>query len=131
MSNYQSCIFILTQLIGFEKSDNDEKITLPDQVEINTLVQLKNFLQDSSIIESNLNDELSSYETFWSCIHCTYNNPIELNTCQMCALPRNVCGNSMSIFHQSTKLIKFGTLCFVCVIFVKKKQGESFFASGQ
>ena len=102
MSNYESCIFILTQLIGFQKSDNDENITLPDQVEMDTLVQFKNFLQDS-IIKSSLNDELSSYETFWSCIHCTYNNPIELNTCKICALPRNVCVNQCQYFinHQN------------------------------
>ena len=111
MSNYESCIFILTQLIGFDKSDNDEKITLPDGVEIDTLIQFKNFLQVGSIIESNLNDELSSHEikmvdnneTFWSCSHCTYSNPIELNTCQMCALPRNVCVNQCQYFiiHQN------------------------------
>ena len=118
MCNYESCIFILTQLIGFEKSDNDEKITLPDQVEIDTLVQFKNFLQDSNI-QSNLNDELSyemklvdNNKPFWSCSHCTYNNPIELNTCKMCNLPRNVCVNPWGIFHQSPKNI--GS----CVLFV-------------
>ena len=101
MSNYQSCIFILTQLIGFEQSDSNEKITLPDAVQIDTLVEFKHLLQDSNFIESILKDELSSYEmkmvdnneTFWSCIHCTFNNPIELNMCQMCGLPDNVCEN--------------------------------------
>ena len=128
MSNSSSCISILTHLIGFEKGDNDEKVALPDGVEINTLVEFKNFLQVGSIIESNLNDELSSYEmkmvdnneTFWSCIHCTYNNPIELNTCEICRLPRNVCGKSLSIFHHSPK--KYWALCFVCIIFVKNKK---------
>ena len=97
MCNYSSCIFILTQLIGFEKIDDDEKITLSDQVEIDTLIQFKNFVQDGK-----LNDELSSREmkmvekseSFWSCNHCTYNNSIKLNICKMCALPGNVCLNS-------------------------------------
>ena len=96
MSNYTSCIFLLTQLIGFEKSDNGEKLTLPDQVEINTLIQFKNFLQDSNI-ESKIKDK-SSYEmkmdyneSFWPCNHCTYYNLIEFNTCQMCGLSHNIC----------------------------------------
>ena len=134
MSNYSSCIFILTQLIGFEKSDNDEKIALPDGVEIATLVEFKHFLQNSK-----LNDQLSSYEmkmaenndSFWSCIHCTYNNPIQLNTCQMCSLPRNVCINQSAIFHPSiNKKILHIVFCLY-IIFVQKKQGESFSASGQ
>ena len=98
MSNCSTCIFILTQLFGFEKNDNGEKLTLPDQVEIETLMELKNFLQHNNIL-SIFNDESSSYEmkmiepneSFWPCNHCTYNNPIELNTCQMCSLPHNVC----------------------------------------
>ena len=98
MSDSRSCIFILTQLFGFEKSDNDTKLTLPDEVLIDTLIQFKNFIQESNI-ENKLDDELSSYEikmvenneSFWSCNYCTYNNPINTNTCQMCALPRNVC----------------------------------------
>ena len=117
MCNYSSCTFILTQLIGFEKSDNDEKLTLPDGVDIDTLVEFKHFIQYSNI-ESN---QLSSYEmkmvdnneTFWSCNHCTYNNPIELNTCQICALPRNVCVNQCQYsIHQSPKNIG------PCVLFV-------------
>ena len=100
MSNYSSCIFILTQLIGFDKGDNGEKLTLPDQVEIDALVQLKNFLEYSHM-QSSFNDGSSSYEmkmvenneSLWPCNYCTYNNPIELNSCQMCALPRNVCAN--------------------------------------
>ena len=98
MSNCTSCIFILTQLFGFEKSDNDKKLTLPDEVLIDTLIEFKNFIQESSI-QNKLNNELSSYEmkmvenneSFWSCNHCTFNNPINTNTCQMCALPHNVC----------------------------------------
>ena len=89
MSNHSPCLFILTQLFGFEKSDNVEKITLPDQVEIDTLIQFKNFLEGNNI-QSKLNDESIS---FWSCNHCTYTNTIELNKCEMCSLPRNVCVN--------------------------------------
>ena len=96
MSNYTSCVFILTQLIGFEKSDNDEKITLPEQVEIDTLIQFKNFLQDSRY---NV-DQISSHEmkmvdneSFRACNYCTYNNPINSSICQMCTLPGNVCVN--------------------------------------
>ena len=100
MSNYSSCIFVLTQLIGFDKSDNGEKLRLPDQVEIDTLVQLKNFLEYSNM-QSIFNDESSSNEmkmvenneSLWQCNYCTYNNPIELNSCKMCALPHNVCAN--------------------------------------
>ena len=111
MSNYSSCIFMLTQLIGFEKSDNGEKITLPDHVDIDTLVEFKNFLQESNM-KTKLNDE-----SFWPCNHCTYHNPIELKTCQMCGLPRNVCVNPREIFHSKQKLHS----CFVCTMFVKKK----------
>ena len=125
MSNYKSCIFILTRLFGFEKSDNGEKLTLSDEVEIDTLIILKTLLQDNNS-QNKLNDELSSYEmkmtedneSFWSCNHCTYNNPIELNTCKMCALPRNVCVNQWGISHSHQKL----HLCFVCIIFVKKSR---------
>ena len=102
MSNHSLCIFILTQLIGFEKSDNGERITLPDQVEIDTLIRFKrDFFQDNNV-ESTLNHELSpshqmkmvdKNELFWGCHHCTYHNPIDSNTCQMCTLPRNVCIN--------------------------------------
>ena len=106
MSNYSSCIFILTQLFGFEKCDNDAKIQLPDEVEIDTLIELRKFLQYSGI-ERSLNEELLSYEmkmvennnavdnesnlSFWTCHHCAYHNPINFNTCQMCALPSKVC----------------------------------------
>ena len=103
MSNYSSCIFILIKLIGFKKSDNGEKITLPDDIEIDTIIQFKNFLQDNKIKNKLKNDELSSSyemkmtennEIFWSCNYCTYNNLTQLNTCEMCGLPRNVCENS-------------------------------------
>ena len=115
MSDYSSCVFILTQLIGFDKSDNGEKITLSDQVEIDTLVQLKNCLQYSNI-QNDLNDGSSSYEVkkikikkqqknttvgnksnslVWSCKHCTYNNP---STCQICGSNRNVCVNKCEYY---------------------------------
>ena len=93
MSNYASCLCILMELIGFEKSNNGEKITLPDQVEIDTLIVFKNFLQDSN---DNF-DNVSSYkmetdkQSSWACNRCTYYNSIDANTCQMCDLPRDVC----------------------------------------
>ena len=132
MSNYSSCMFILTQLIGFEKTYNGETITLPDRVEIDTLIQFKDFLQGSNI-QSIFNDELSSSyemtmvennESFWSCNHCTYNNLVKLNTCQMCGLPRNVCLNYGNI-HSKQKLCLF---CFYNMC--SKKTTESFFAGG-
>ena len=99
MSNYSSCIFILTQLFGFEKCDNHTKLQLPHEVENDVLIEFRNFLQDSST-ESKLNDELSSYEkkllendainsSFWACGHCTYHNSMNFNTCQMCNSPPN------------------------------------------
>ena len=67
MSNYSSCLFILTQLIGFELNNNGEKITLQDDVENDTLIEFKNFVQDSSNSNNvndntNFNDDLPSYE---------------------------------------------------------------------
>ena len=49
MSNVAACMFILTQLIGFEKSDNGEKLKLPDEVEIDTLIHLRKLLQNSNM----------------------------------------------------------------------------------
>ena len=122
MSNFSSCIFILTQLFGFDKSDNDEKLTLPDEVLIDTLIEFKNFLQQCNI-QNKLNDQLSSYEineSFWSCNYCTYNNPINTNTCKMCALPQNVCVcvNQSEYFILTQEL----DMCFVCIILVNKKK---------
>ena len=109
MSNYSSCMVILTQLIGFKKSDNGEKLTLPDEVEIDTLVELKNFLE-MKMVENN--------ESLWPCNYCTYNNPIELNSCQMCALPRNVCANQ----HEYSTLIKNNSPMFcLCNVYKKTK----------
>ena len=137
MSNYSSCILILTQLIGFEKNDKDEKATLPDQVEIDTLVQFKDILQDS-YMENIFNDGSSSHEmkmvennttvdnesdlSFWSCNHCTFHNPINSNTCKICGLPRNVCANKCVYYFISMYM-----LC--CIIFLNKT--DSFFANGQ
>ena len=131
MCNYSSCIFILTQLFGFVKCDNDTKIQLPDEVRIDTLVEFRNALQNSNI-KSNLNDRQPFYEMktiennntvdnvssllFWSCDHCTYHNPINLNTCQMCALPCNVCVNPCEYFINKKQVIYF-----VCIILVKKQ----------
>ena len=101
---------------------------MPDAVEINTLVEFRNFLQDDST-ESNLNDELSSYEmkmvgnnntvengsnlSFWACDHCTYHNPMNFNTCQMCALPHNVCVNQCQYFilNKNLRLFYLYNIC--------------------
>ena len=109
MSNYSLCLNILTQLIGFKKHDNnDEKITLPDQVEIDALVEFKSFLQrinDKNIKNNFDNVSSSSYEkkmmandtvdneSFWICNYCTYHNPNNFANCEMCGLPHkdNVC----------------------------------------
>ena len=100
MSNYSGCLLILTQLVGFEKSDNDEKITLPDQVDIDTLIEFKNVIQYTNIegifdgstsYETKMNETNESNSPFWPCNRCTYHNPIDSNECQICALPQNVC----------------------------------------
>ena len=92
MSNYSSCLSILTNLIGFEKINNGEKIALPDEVEIDTLAMFNDYLIDFKNDDSN-NDNNNNNETFWACSHCTYRNSIDLNACQMCGLPSkvNVC----------------------------------------
>ena len=99
MSNDSSCIFVLTQLIGFEKSENEEKLTLPDKVENDSLFRFKNYLRDSST-SNTINDnsvssshemKMDDNELFWTCHDCKHDNPIESNTCEMCDLPRNVC----------------------------------------
>ena len=106
MSNYSSCLYILTQLIGFEKSyNNGAKITLPDQVEIDTLVEFKNFVENSiENIDDNNDKNNQSHNndgtSLWAYSHCTY-NPIDINTCQMCTSPRNVC--SLYVAHNCMK----------------------------
>ena len=129
MSNYTSCVFILTQLIGFEKSDNGEKITLADQVKIDTLIQFKNALENSDIENKLQKNELSSSHEmkmienneFWSCNHCTYHNTIELDTCKMCCLPRYVCSKSIwnTIFHSHHDKLHS---CVVFMILQKKSR---------
>ena len=84
MDNCSSCIFILTHLIGFEKSHNGEKLTLPDDVEIETLKGLKHFLQDST-------DNIIHNKSFWTCDRCTHYNPLDSRTCEICAVPGKVC----------------------------------------
>ena len=48
MTNYSSCILLLTTLIGFnfDQTNNSEKISLPDDVEVDTLVQFKEYLSE-------------------------------------------------------------------------------------
>ena len=136
MCNSSSCIFILTQLFGFVKCDNDTKIQLPDEVEIDTLVEFRNVLRNSGI-KSNLNDGQSSYEmkmiennntvdneskfSFWSCNHCTYHNSMNLDTCEMCALPHNVCVNQCEYFILHKNQVMHFLLCNIR----KRKQGDS------
>ena len=92
MSNYSYCLEKLIGLIGFEKTNNGEKLTLPDQVEIDSLIMVKNELikiKDGVSLGDN-NDDVKS---FWSCGHCTYDNPIDskFKICKMCNLPADVC----------------------------------------
>ena len=144
MSNYSSCLFILTQLIGFELNDNGEKITLPDDVEIDTLIDFRNFVQDISKSNNmndntNFNDDLPSYEmkmienndtidrqnaSFWACNYCTYHNPIDLRTCQMCAIPRNgpVCViHHMQTCHRHKIILRFCDLFASYIIIIPSK----------
>ena len=103
MSNYSSCI-LLARLIGFEETNNNEKIVLPDEVEIDTLVQFKQyfckFKSDKTIQSSNVssyemkvveNKENANTACNWSCDHCTFLHNIDSTSCQMCGLPRKVC----------------------------------------
>lgn len=96
MSNYLSCITILTKLIGFDITNNGEKISLPREVEVDTLAQFKEYFSQLKSDKTNEmkmveNKEVEDVDTFWSCDHCTFHNAIGLTTCQMCGLPGNVC----------------------------------------
>ena len=110
MSNYSLCIMILTKLIGFEETivDNNKKIVLSDEFDVDVIRTFKeyfeNFLQSKKTSENNdkSSDEMKMFEnksdnkindeSFWSCNHCTFHNPIYSTTCQMCGTPdRNVC----------------------------------------
>ena len=44
MSSHLACLEILTKYIGFEETNNGEKLTLPDEVESDSLTMLKNWL---------------------------------------------------------------------------------------
>ena len=46
MSNSLSCLKILTEYFLFEETNNGEKITLPDEVEISSLRMIKHLLID-------------------------------------------------------------------------------------
>ena len=60
MSNYSSCELILTTLVGFNQTHNSEKITLPDEVEPDTLIiftdYFKKFKHDINNNNNNNND---------------------------------------------------------------------------
>ena len=43
MSNYSLCLSILKRLIGFEETSSGEKMTLPDEIEIDTLITYKDY----------------------------------------------------------------------------------------
>ena len=118
MSNYSSCIKILTDLIGFDKINDGARIALPDEVEVDTLVEFKEYL-NSKLIDTSSNEmkmsenkELEDVETFWSCSYCTFDNEIDLTTCTMCGLPKNVCIFAYFLFRA------FG--------YRKKKQQETY-----
>ena len=92
MSNSSLCMTILTDLIGFDKTNDGERISLPDEVEVDTLVQFKeDFIKSSNETKLSENKELEDCDTFWSCNHCNVNNEIDLAACTMCGSPKNVC----------------------------------------
>ena len=41
--------------------------------------------------EIKMEENKDNHETLWSCGHCTYDNPNDLTSCEMCNLPRDVC----------------------------------------
>ena len=107
MSDYSSSMTILTDFIGFDKINDGERISLPDEVEADTLFEFKEYLNSKLINESPMemkmseNKELEDVETFWSCNHCTFNNKIDLTTCTMCGLSKNVCIFTSSFYFIS------------------------------
>ena len=135
MSDYSSCLLILTQLIGFNEIyiENKQKLQLPDEVEIDTLKQFKDyFIQRKNDKHSIASEQSSSYEmkmsenkdsndskTFWTCKHCTYDNSIDSSECQMCRLPSNVCVNFCA-----TCYIFFDMICkgYLIIEIVRKKE---------
>ena len=106
MSDYSSCLEILTKLIGFQETNNSEKITLADDVEIDTLMTLKNWLIQLKGVDNVSKENYNIGESFWSCKYCTYHNPMDVETCQICALPANVCylNHLMISMHMLEKL---------------------------
>ena len=110
MSNYLSCLEILTNYIGFVETNNGEKVTLPDEVEIDSLVVVKNELiqlKDSVRLGDN-NDRKDNYQvkSFWSCGYCTYHNPIDSKKCKMCGLTAQVCTVCLYIYYVLNMLCK-------------------------
>ena len=95
MSNSLSCLETLTKLIGFEKTNNGEKITLPDEVEIDSLIMVRDWLiqmKDSVGLGDNYErKDNRDAKSLWSCNYCTYDNPVDSETCQICGLPAEVC----------------------------------------
>ena len=83
----------------------DDETKLSEIESATTQVLLRYDINDESKNndENKLSNVSSSYEkkmadndrvdngSFWTCNHCTYHNPINLNTCKICALPKNVC----------------------------------------
>ena len=91
MSDYSSCLELLTKFIGFRETHNGEKITLTDDVEIGTLMTRKNWLIQLKGVDNESKENYNNGESFWSCKYCTYHNPMDAEACQICALPANVC----------------------------------------
>ena len=107
LSNYSSCMSILTTLVGFNfeqtNIDNGKKISLPDEVEVDTLVQFTQYFNAFKSNKASQSDNESSDDmkimdnhvntnTFWSCNRCTFHNQISSTACQMCGSPAsNVC----------------------------------------
>ena len=55
----------------------------------------------------NKSDSKINDESFWSCNHCTFHNPIDSTTCQMCGIPdRNVCVHGSIILASSNQYQK-------------------------
>ena len=79
MSNCFWCLEVLTKYIGFEETNNGKQITLPDEVEIDSLIMFKDWL-------FKIRDK-----SFWLCKYCKYDNPIDSEACQICNLPAEVC----------------------------------------
>ena len=138
VSNYSLCLKILTNLIGFEEINNNEKISLADEVEIDTLITFKDcfmkFKNDRNNNEVSLsalnkikmveNDTADNIETFWKCDECTYHNSINSTTCEICGLPNYVCVMCVcsKLSHHNPKpsklqnRTKFQNRCCVCIV---------------